>query len=326
MTLSLTQPDKKITHYLVGHPELMTDAKQRGYYYPISAEIDLTWRCALNCKGCHSKWLHQGIELDPLQIERILAQLKSVGCKTVTWSGGGDPLESPHWQSAMNTAELLGFRQAVYTYMPQPSQGKVDFIESHCDFAYTHPFKTNGLVRGIKRECTWTAGFLLDSENWARFPRMVESVDLEFFNFVDFRPLCPTNQPDSKLLNYSWVAEFIDAFQDLGYSENPKVKMADYKFRDLLRSDLGRDYASCLSTDFVACIGPNGDMYECINRRGFTDSVLGNLLHEDIHEIWERKSRFREDFTGCRILCRNHEMNRELYSIMGPAPKHECFV
>lgn len=316
---SLTNPAKKISRQF----ESLLHYKRNGFAYPLTAEIDLTWRCALNCKGCHSKWLHKDQELEPDQIKHILHQLKRYGCNSVTWSGGGDPMESPHWQMAMEYGAHLGLKQGIYTYFPSPSQERVNFIDSYCEFAYTHPFNTRGFTRK-GRGCTWTAGFLMDKDNWQNVPKMIGTVNLAFFDYVDFRPLSPINAPDAPMLDYGWIPQAMECFKE--YENNPKVKWASYKFRDLMKPNGGRDYGSCYSTDFVAAIGPNGDVWECINRRGFSDSVLGNILSEDLADIWARKSHRRDDFAGCRVLCRNHEMNKELFQILGPAPNHEAFV
>jgi MoaA/NifB/PqqE/SkfB family radical SAM enzyme len=324
MTFSLTSPGSKITRYLLHHPEVLVQNKKQGFSYPISAEIDLTWRCSLNCKGCHSKWMHSGVELNEYQLDRILDQLKMHGCKSVTWSGGGDPMESPIFWYALASANACKMNQGLYTYFPNPTQEKVSTLDTYLDFVYSHNFNTKGL-KPILKNNTWTCGYLLDMDNWFKAEDYIAKTDLSFFDFVDFRPLCPINIENPPSLDYSWVQEALDLLACLAVS-NKQVKYADYKFKDLLRPNFGRNYESCLSTDFVAVIGPNGDMYECVNRRGFPDSILGNLLEEDLEIIWKRKSHKRDSFEGCRILCRNHEMNKELYQLLGPAPLHESFV
>ena len=319
---ALNDPKHKISRQF----SALQQYKDHGFAYPLTAEIDLTWRCALNCKGCHSKWLHQDMELKPNEISRILSQLKEHGCKSIVWSGGGEPLESLYWHGAIMEADLEGFSQGLYSYFPEPSQHKIDFLEYYMDFVYSHNFKTEGLKRGSKRYPTrnvWTAGYLLDKDNWSKIPRFIDQVDLDFFDYVDFRPLILEGETD-----YRWVAnalELFNALEDMYSAEMlKKAKYAEYKFRDLLRPDFGRTYGTCVSTDFVAVVGPDGTLWECVNRRGKTP--LGNLLKESLSEIWSRKDHCRTEFEGCRILCRNNEMNKELDYLLGPSPRHELFV
>lgn len=292
--------------------------------YPISAEIDLTWKCSLSCKLCHSKHLHQGLTLEPPQINRILFQLDKHGLMAVTWAGGGEPLESPHWRYAINLAHDLGFDQGAYSYLPGISQEMVDFLGDKLAFIYTHSCSTRKL-RKPKGKAVWTYGFLLDNENFRKIPEMVKSVNFDFFDFCDFRPLCPENKRNATELDYSWIPEGLGVLQAF-HKFDPRVTFADYKFTQLLQPDGGRNYKTCYSTDFTTCIGPDGAVWECLNRRGYEDSRLGNLLTEDLSEIWARKSRCRNDLTGCRIQCRNNSMNRTLYQIFGAPIKHVNFV
>lgn len=318
---SLSDPEHKILH----HPERLA-AFKHGIAYPISAEIDLTWRCALNCKGCHSKHLHQGIELSEFQITRVLSQLQLYGCQSVTFSGGGDPFESPYWRFAINLAQDLGMSVAAYSYLPGLNQEMVDFLGQKLAFVYTHSCNTKGLIRRKDKNTVWTYGWLLDADNWHKVPDMVMRTDLDFFNFVDFRPLAPENKVNPSTLDYSWIPNAIRLLKSAG-KINSQVKWASYKFSSLLRPDFGRDYPSCLSTHFTTVVGPDGAMWECTNRRGFADSFLGNLLKEDLESIWKRKPKSRENLTDCRIICRNNSLNQTLYhKVLGPSPVHAEFI
>lgn len=325
---SLTDPASKLTHYLINHPEILLHRKQHGFTYPVHAEIDLTWRCALNCKGCHSKWLHSGVELQPEQIKTILTELHAHGLEAVTFSGGGDPMESPHFDYAVNFAHDLGLEIGLYTYFPNPTQERVYFLCDKTSWIYSHPFQPKEILRSsymFTKPHTWTAGFLLDEDNWHKAAEMAAKVDLNFFDGVDFRPLCPENKPDAKALNYDWVSKAIFLLKQISHDE-PRITWSEYKFNGLLNGGK-REYDKCLSTDLVALVGPDGQMYECVQRRGYPDSALGNLLTEPLEDIWHRKKHCRTELEGCRILCRNDQDNVALYQLLGrPAPKHASFL
>ena len=320
--MSLTSPSTKLTHYLINHPEILIERKLHGFTFPVHAEVDLTYRCSLNCFGCHSKHLHSGLELQPDQIKRVLTELHAHGLEAVTFSGGGDPMESPHFEYATNLAADMGLAMGLYTYFPNPTQERINFLDSKFDWIYSHPFQTKGTCRW-SRAATWTAGFLLDESNWHKAAEMAAKVDLNFFDGVDFRPLCPENKPDAKPLNYDWVENAIRLLKQL--SDEPRITWAEYKFNGLLNGGK-REYDKCLSTDLVAVVGPDGTMYECVQRRGYADSILGNLLTEPLEDIWRKKTHCRTDLTNCRILCRNDQDNVALYQLLGPAPKHANFI
>ena len=319
---SLSDPSTNILR----HPDRLA-AFKNGIAYPLSAEIDLTWRCSLACPGCHSMHLHQNLEMSEGDIYRVLTQLRKHGCQTVTFSGGGDPFESPHWRYAVNLAKDLGFDVAAYSWLPGLNQEMVAFIEmKKIAFIYSHSNNSKGLRHSLSSKTVWTYGWLLDSLNWMKVPEMVKKTNLDFWNFVDFRPLAPENKQNPSNLDYSWIPDAMRLLTS-AQSQNKQVKWASYKFESLIRPDGGRDYHSCLSTHFTTVIGPDGKMWECVNRRGFEDSMLGNLLQEDLESIWTRKPKSREDMSLCRIICRNNSLNQTLYHrVFGPEPQHASFI
>lgn len=315
---SLTDPAHKIDRQF----DALAHYKKHGWSYPLSAEIDLTSHCALNCFMCHSKHMHNPSELSEVDIVHILGQLAAYGCKSVTYSGGGDPLESPHWKYAILSAKLYGMDIGLYSYLPKFDQEKADFLGKQLSFCYSHSVSTKGLKRP-EGKCTWSYGILLDSTNWHKVSELVEKVDLDFFHYVDIRPICPVNAVNSPLPDYSWVERAIEVMENT-IVWNKQVKFADYKFYALLRKDKGRDYQACYSTDFTTCIGSNGDVFECVNRRNIT--TLGNILKESLSDIWKRKHHVRTDMSECRILCRNNGCNQTLYKLLGPEPQHSSFI
>jgi hypothetical protein len=151
---------------------------------------------------------------------------------------------------------------------------------------------------------------------------MAARVNYDFFDFCDFRPLAPENKLDPTRLDYSWIPEGLKVLEETR-RRFPKVRYADYKFT---RMESPREYSTCFSTDLTTCIGPDGAVWECLNRRGFPDSKLGNLLIEDLDAIWKRKPRCRTDLTACRLQCRNDSMNRTLFKIFGAEMQHMNFI
>ena len=314
--MQLSNPTSKILHE--SHAPALEAYRKHGNTFPVTAEIDLTMRCSLDCKGCHSKWLHNPSELSAEQINRVLYQLQHHGCKSVVWSGGGEPLESPHWLHAMKEARHLGLSQGLYSYLPQLDQNRVNTLSHYCEFIYAHN-NQRPVQKPPETKCVWTAGFLLDDKNWPRIREFYEKTNWELFDFCDFRPLIVSGA------DYSWAPKAIEAFEALErFDKLPRLRWASYKFYDLTRENRGRTYDKCRSTHFSISVGSKGEVWECLNRRGITN--IGNLLEEDLETIWARKPQCREDLTSCRILCRGHEINKTLHSIFGPAPTHVEFA
>jgi MoaA/NifB/PqqE/SkfB family radical SAM enzyme len=314
--MQLSRPSTKILHE--DNLPVLHLFKETGHAYPLSAEIYLTMRCSLDCKGCHSKFLHNPAELSHREIDRILQQLALHGCKSITWSGGGEPLENPFWYHAMVECNRLGMKQGLYSYLPDLDQHRVDILSKYLEFVYAHN-NQRPVIKTPNTQCKWTAGFLLDNTNWQRAREFHQKTNWALFDCCDFRPLVVDG------MDYSWVPRCIEALTSLEEVDHlPGLRWARYKFEDLVVDNCGRNYSECFSTHFTATIGSRGEVWECVNRMGKTQ--IGNLLEEDLADIWERKPRSREDLTDCRILCRNHELNKTLWQIYGPSPVHAEFI
>jgi organic radical activating enzyme len=63
-----------------------------GYIPPIHAQIIPTNRCNLNCGFCSCKNRDKGMEIEPNRLMLALYRLRDLGCKSVTITGGGEPL------------------------------------------------------------------------------------------------------------------------------------------------------------------------------------------------------------------------------------------
>jgi MoaA/NifB/PqqE/SkfB family radical SAM enzyme len=78
---------------IFNHLEALTNyCFGREFSYPISAEIDLTNNCNLDCFGCDMKHVRGNDELDLDTLKHIIDQLRQMNCKAITWTGGGEPL------------------------------------------------------------------------------------------------------------------------------------------------------------------------------------------------------------------------------------------
>jgi hypothetical protein len=308
--LNYINTEEKILQY----PERLSDYKEMGFAQPINAEVDLTNRCSLKCKGCMSAHMRNADEMDIDQISRVIEQLVSVECLSVTWTGGGEPLENENWRYAMEAASLAGFDQGLYSYLPSMTQPKVDFMDKHLKFVVGHNTAAWVTHTG-ERDCVWSCNWLLDSTNYKRIPEFIDKTNFQLFDHAYFRPLIMEGE------NYSWVAEAITMLRLFG--NNPKVKWSQDKFADLLHKRGERTYKKCFSTAFTVSIGADGTVWECLNRRGITP--WGNIFEKDLEDILGTKEP-REDFTGCRILCRNHGLNKTLWKVFGTPPEHGTFV
>ena len=79
-------------------------------FVPRTCTWELTLRCNLNCGHCGSRaGKPRRDELDLEASKRVLGDLKTLGCRKISLSGG-EPTLSPHWQSIAAEGSRLGMR------------------------------------------------------------------------------------------------------------------------------------------------------------------------------------------------------------------------
>lgn len=78
-----------------------------GFIPPVHVQLNPTNRCNLNCGFCSCSERDRKAELDFDNLLKVMAQFKDLGCKSVTITGGGEPLLYP------NLNVLIGYLNRV---------------------------------------------------------------------------------------------------------------------------------------------------------------------------------------------------------------------
>ena len=75
--------------------DLMDSISNHKKITPVHVQFYVTNRCNLNCKFCSYSKCDKQIELSYERIDEILDSIHKMGCKAITYSGGGEPLMHP---------------------------------------------------------------------------------------------------------------------------------------------------------------------------------------------------------------------------------------
>lgn len=86
-----------------------------GELHPVSSQIVLTDRCNLRCKFCVTKDKDKAATCSYKDIFDCLHFLKSVGCKGVEITGGGEPTLHKYFSEVVFEANRLGFDLGLVT-------------------------------------------------------------------------------------------------------------------------------------------------------------------------------------------------------------------
>jgi hypothetical protein len=222
----------------------------------------------------------------------------------------------PIWQKALNYAKFYNFDQGMYSNGLLIKTEDISFLDKILKWLYVSVHGDEHPLTGkVFNKAICTAGILVSKQNYTKILNQLNSSTWKTpylasspWKYLDLRPLIVPGD------DYKWVEDFIAGLPIQAY-ENPKIKISWYKFRDLASDNFGKNYTQCLATRFTACIGADGHLWECVNRRKISD--LGDLRKERLRDCWNRFAQTppRTCFDGCRELCRNHELNKTLNEI-----------
>lgn len=315
---------------------------------PVNVEIDLSNRCNLGCKGCHmalthskghhaNKILPEGhVHTGDLMLSglalNIIGQLKDYGVRSITWTGGGEPLIHPE---AVDIFAACQLDQGLYTNGTMIDPLKAAVLKASMQWvyvsldrhtresyrAYKQSDNFNRAVAGIQYlvrasgRATVGVGFLLDADNWQDVYEMYRFGANLGADYVQFRPLVV---PGADTL---WVDAFLNYFDPAGL-DKCIVDLHRFKMYGDWR---GHEYPMCYWAQMQSVITPDGKVWPCVNRRGFLGNMLGNLNTETFADIWARSGAWVID-GKCRMLCRGHIPNQQLDRILGPKPAHWRFI
>ena len=286
--------DNKIYYYLDQVEKL-----SRGEFVgPISCEIDPSNACNLKCNFCmFGDWRknhHEHLDLN-LYISAI-GELHRMGTRSITFTGGGEPLMNPNFNIMAKMAKSLGFQIGLVTN--GVLLNKVDNLEDYL-------FIRVSLDAYNKED-------YLKVKGMDYFDTVLENITIAL-NRNKIIGLSYVVGPDNNKDLYK--AE--DLVNELGvlylqikpsYVNDKKEIFTDFEYPDG-RSIIGtqrylpEDNVPCTIAALVGIIGANADVYYCCQGRGIDRLTLGSLKEKTLKELWTERLALRPNVSLCP-MCR----------------------
>jgi cyclic pyranopterin phosphate synthase len=329
---------------------------------PVTLEVDLTARCSLGCQSCHQAHTHtrgpwanrlrvlpNGFEgvgdvADTEVTLRWLNQAKDAGVQAIVWTGGGEPTLHPEWDTIVEHAHQLGFKQGMYTLGGHLGAAQASFLADRATWVVISLDCADGATyaaekgvpakrfddacRGIKLLSTGPAtigvSFLLHAGNWGKAWDMLALSRSLGATYTTFRPTIEVSQanPGQPLGNRKWAIDAMPGLRLL--SKEPDVECNPARFAEWTNwSDHG--YDTCYGIRLHATITPDARMWVCVNRRGIPDSCLGDLKTESFMAAWARHPGHWNVDPQCRAMCRLHPVNQTLATVFAER-QHREFI
>lgn len=121
---TFTDAGAKLSH----HTQAVERLLKNEPVIPISMEVDLSYFCGDQCSFCHFSYTHQRpvrtnapievlekVFMTPELANKVLKKMADAGVKSIVFSGGGEPTDSPFALEIFKLAKSYGFELGMYT-------------------------------------------------------------------------------------------------------------------------------------------------------------------------------------------------------------------
>ena len=311
--------------------------------YAITTEIDPTNVCNHKCPGC-AGWLSDKVDNSSLssgEMRKAIKEIKHLGGKAVTFTGGGEPLVNRWTENAIDYAKYTGLDIGLVTNGSLLNRTNNNALVNNCTWIrvsldagtesmhrYTHGVKDFSLVvENIKSlvkakektssNCTIGIGYLTGMRT-NHYSDMMDFVDLAIELEVDYAQFRPYHTAAKKDLTKLNIPLNFENFVNKG-TDKTKILYSKHKYDCIIENRLRPEYDVCYGHQFATVITATGDMTLCCHTRGLEAFTLGNVKIESIKDIWFGKRRRRAiekiNLDKCPALCRANTFNYILYEI-----------
>ena len=296
------------------HKELLEKLENAQRCNPLYIRIKSTNVCNHNCYYCHYKnpylTLDEYNPKDMIPHEKmmeIISDMKKMGVKAVTFSGGGEPLVYPYIEEAMEQilaagidlsvitngsmlkgkkAELLANAKWVRISIDSINAANYAKIRGIGEDALPELLKNIEAFAEIKKDsCELGINFVIGKENYMEIEQVAETMKSSGANHVKFAPLFSN---DTEGYHKDIKNDVIAKLDELGKRLNDD----QFKIIDLYTSDFDnyevfkRTYSRCPIKEFVCIIAANSKVYYCHDKAYLSDGCVCDLNGQSFYNGW----------------------------------------
>ena len=317
------------------HKDLLTQLENGERCDPLYIRIKPTNVCNHNCYYCHYKnpylTLDEYNPNDMIPREKMLeivSDMKEMGVKAVTFSGGGEPLVYPYIEETMEKILEAGIDLSIITNGSMLKGKKAQLlakakwvrisIDSISAFEYA---KIRGIGESALPEilenikafaqikddtCELGINFVIGKENYMEIEQIAKTMKDLGVNHVKFASLCSN---DTEGYHKDIKDGVIATLHKLGEQLNDEK----FKIIDLYTSDFDnyevfkRTYSRCPIKEFVCIIAANSKVYYCHDKAYLSNGCVCDLKDQSLKDGWnsdEVTEKFKE-FDALKV-CKQH--------------------
>ncbi len=284
-------------------------------------------------------------------LSKTLYELKEMGLKAVTFSGGGEPLCYPKITDALQLVKQLEVDYSIITNGQALCGEAADLLRQarwvriSFDSAKRETYES---IRGVgtyekvidnirtfasikDKRCALGINCVVTQSNAGEIYEICDLVKKLGVNNIKISPiLIKKDQKDYHDKIKKYAMEQIDkAKMDL---EDSGFRIIDKYSNDIaLDGDYKKEYSRCWIQNFFAVIAADSKVYRCHQRAYTKTGELGDLAKRSFKEIWYDPETIKGGGTfnpekECRFRCAFDERNRLLNDFMNIDKDHINFI
>lgn len=280
---------------IIGHLQKVDNLVNGIPQFPITCEIDPTNRCQNDCKWCiYANYIKGNrVDLDYNLYLKVLQQLKKGGCKSITFTGGGEPLLHKDIIKMIVIAYQLGFKLGLITN--GVSLNKILPILDHFTFIRISLDATN--PKDYKK-LKGTNFFKRVTDN------IKEAVELKNTDIGISMVYEQGMKKEAQLfpalgerlgVKYAQVKPIVDKGIEVTSNEMKSIKNGFITERYLIN----KDYLPCKLAGLIGQVAADGCFYYCCIHRGIKKYKIGDLSKNSLKSIIDKRAKFIPDLDDC---------------------------
>lgn len=323
---------------ILDHVDRIAEWKTQGWAHPIVLDLHMTNVCNHRCPGCNGmQELGLGASLTKEQSIKIVDALDLYGCRSVIFSGGGEPLANPDTVDVIEHAArfmsvgLITNGSLLSEDISRRLVAACKWIRVSLDAGSRETYElTHGVdswdttirnlhyIAHLKRDCTIGVSYLTGRTGSGDMESATEYACTCGCDYIQFKPYRQGS------LDYApAIAELKCDYEKEGF-------IITHQAATYGQMNEPRIYNQCHGQHFVAVVTATGDMYRCCEMQiKSTEKPIGNILNQRIVDIWEsaaRLERIQQSCAACPAMCRNHALNTTLETLFCRPSKHNEFL
>ncbi len=348
------------SHKLLFHVSRVNDWLKGENIYPIYAEISPSGACNHRCTYCALDFMeYQARFLDKGTLKNTLAEMASLGLKSIMYAGEGEPLLHTDIGEIINHTKKAGIDVALTTNgvllkkdLIENTLGSIAWIkvsinggskETYARIHKTGPDNFDKVIENMSYaaqerrrkgyNCALGMQLILLPENRHEAELLAQRAKDIGMDYLVIKPY--SQHPLSKTTRYKDI-KYNDYLHLAGKLErfNTHDFTVIFRLNTMKKWDEGRrNYRQCLALPFWSYIDAGGDVWGCSAYLNNENFKYGNIYETTFQKIWEGEKRQKSlrwteeelDINQCRLNCRMDEINRYLWQLRHP-PEHVNFI